>query len=144
MLFVWKSEDTRISFWGFPTFTGPEEPVEVINEEGEEDLEATEDAGDDKYEEPKQITVQIEEQSRRPRQSCNKNLFESKSMTNLKPERLSMKRRHRFSGNNRSNYDNFCSAIYAKQTFDTTPKSQVISERNFGVLKFSKKSTKFL
>ena len=99
-----KSEDTTISIWDFLTFSGPEEPVEVINEEGEEDLEATEDAGDDKYEEPKQITVQIEEQSRRPRQSCNKNLFESKSMTNLKPERLSMKRRHRFSGNNQSIY----------------------------------------
>ena len=118
---------TTISFWDFLTFTGPEEPVEVINEEGEEDLEATEDAGYDKYEEPKQITVQIEEQSRRPRQSCNKNLFESKSMTNLKPERLSMKRRHRFSGNNLNTYDNFCSAIYAKQTFDTTLNSQVIS-----------------
>ena len=49
-------------------------------------------------------------------------------MTNLKPERLSMKRRHRFSGNNPSTYDNFCSAIYAKQTFDTTPKGQVISK----------------
>jgi len=103
-LFFWKSEDTTISIWDFLTFSGQEEPVEVINEEGEEDLEATEDAGDDKYEEPKQITVQIEEQSRRPRQSCNKNLFESKSMTNLKPERLSMKRRHRFSGNNQSIY----------------------------------------
>ena len=95
---------STISIWDFLTFSGQEEPVEVINEEGEEDLEATEDAGDDKYEEPKQITVQIEEQSRRPRQSCNKNLFESKSMTNLKPERLSMKRRHRFSGNNQSTY----------------------------------------
>ena len=85
------------------TFTDPEEPVGIINEE--EDLEATEDAGDDRYEqEPKQISVQIEEQSRRPRQSCNKNLFESKSMTNLKPERLSMKRRHRFSGNNQIIY----------------------------------------
>jgi hypothetical protein len=99
-VFFWKSDDTKISFWDFLTFTDPEEPVEVINEEGEEDLEVTED---DKYEqEPKQISVQIEEQSRRPRQSCNKNLFESKSMTNLKPERLSMKRRHRFSGNNQS------------------------------------------
>ena len=141
--FFWKSEDTTISFWDFLTFKGPEEPVEVINEEGEEDLEGTEDAGYGKYEEPKQITVQIEEQSRRPRKSCNKNLFESKSMTNLKPERLSMKRRHRFSGNNQNTYANFCFAIYVKQTFDKTLKCQVISERNFGVLKLSKKPTKF-
>ena len=40
--------------------------VEVINEEEEDDLENQEDiADDDKLEEPKQINVQIEGQSRR-------------------------------------------------------------------------------
>ena len=82
------------------TVTETDDIVNVINEEEEDDLEGHEDhvANDtfEKQDEPKQITVQIEEQSRRPRR--DKNLFESKSMTNLKQERLSMKRRHRFSG----------------------------------------------
>ena len=81
------------------TVTETDDIVDVINEEEEEnELEGHEDAADaiEKQDEPKQITVQIEEQSRRPRR--DKNLFESKSMTNLKQERLSIKRKHRFSG----------------------------------------------